>query len=254
MIDFKIVIPSRYASTRLPGKPLIDILGKTMLERVWLNAKKSQAKEVIIATDDQRIASKASQFGASVCMTSNEHQSGSDRITEVIDQLQWNDEQVVLNLQGDEPLMSHTSMNECASLLDDDLIDIGTLGSSFANKEDWHNPNIVKVLLDHNDCALYFSRSSIPYPRKDDIEIFKNNFVLQHHGIYAYKCKSLRMLAGLKDSQIQIAEGLEQLKAVYHGLKIKVGAASVRPGVSVDIPEDIDLVIDALKSISEATL
>ena len=117
IMSYIVVIPARYASTRLPGKPLIDILGKTMLERVWLNAKKSQAKEVIIATDDQRIASKASQFGASVCMTSNEHQSGSDRITEVIDQLQWNDEQVVLNLQGDEPLMSHTSMNEWRFLI-----------------------------------------------------------------------------------------------------------------------------------------
>ncbi|MDA9109340.1 3-deoxy-manno-octulosonate cytidylyltransferase [Woeseiaceae bacterium] len=247
MIDFNIVIPSRYASTRLPGKPLIDILGKTMLEHVWINAKKSQAKEVIIATDDERIASKANQFGASVCMTNKGHQSGTERITEVINRLKWKDEQIVLNVQGDEPLMPHTAMNECALLLNEDLIDIGTLGSPFLSKEDWLDPNMVKVLVDCNECALYFSRSSIPYPREGEADIIKNNIVLHHHGIYAYKCKSLRALAILEDSQIQIIEGLEQLKAIYHGLKIKVGVTCDRPGVSVDVPEDVDLVIKALK-------
>ena len=247
MSDFNIVIPSRYASTRLPGKPLIDLLGKTMLEHVWLNAKKSQAQEVIIATDDERIAIAAKSFGASVCMTSAEHQSGSERITEVADHMKWGDEQVVLNVQGDEPLMSHNVMNECASLLSDDSVDIGTLGSSFLNKEDWLDPNMVKVLVDRDECALYFSRSSIPYPRMSEIDIIKDNIVLHHHGIYAYRCKSLRLLYGAEDSQIQIIEGLEQLKALYHGLKIKVGVASKRPGPSVDVAGDVDLVVKALQ-------
>ena len=247
MIDFNIIIPSRYASTRLPGKPLIDVLGKTMLEHVWLNARKSQAQEVIIATDDERIAIAAKNFGASVCMTSTEHQSGSERITEVVDHMKWRDEQIVLNVQGDEPLMSHTVMNECASLLNDDSIDIGTLGSSFLNKEDWLNPNMVKVLVDHSECALYFSRSSIPYPKENEAGIIEGNIVLHHHGIYAYRCKSLRMLYRAEDSQIQIIEGLEQLKALYHGLKIKVGVASKRPGPSIDVVEDIDLVVKALQ-------
>jgi len=247
MFDFNIVIPSRYASTRLPGKPLIDLLGKTMLEHVWLNAKKSQAQEVIIATDDERIAIAAKSFGASVCMTSAEHQSGSERITEVADHMKWGDEQVVLNVQGDEPLMSHNVMNECASLLSDDSVDIGTLGSSFLNKEDWLDPNMVKVLVDRDECALYFSRSSIPYPRMSEIDIIKDNIVLHHHGIYAYRCKSLRLLYGAEDSQIQIIEGLEQLKALYHGLKIKVGVASKRPGPSVDVAGDVDLVVKALQ-------
>ena len=247
MSDFNIVIPSRYASTRLPGKPLIDLLGKTMLEHVWLNAKKSQAQEVVIATDDERIAIAAKSFGASVCMTSAEHQSGSERITEVADHMKWGDEQVVLNVQGDEPLMSHNVMNECASLLSDDSVDIGTLGSSFLNKEDWLNPNMVKVLVDRDECALYFSRSSIPYPRMSEIDIIKDNIVLHHHGIYAYRCKSLRLLYGAEDSQIQIIEGLEQLKALYHGLKIKVGVASKRPGPSVDVAGDVDLVVKALQ-------
>lgn len=247
MFDFNIVIPSRYASTRLPGKPLIDLLGKTMLEHVWLNAKKSQAQEVVIATDDERIAIAAKSFGASVCMTSAEHQSGSERITEVADHMKWGDEQVVLNVQGDEPLMSHNVMNECASLLSDDSVDIGTLGSSFLNKEDWLNPNMVKVLVDRDECALYFSRSSIPYPRMSEIDIIKDNIVLHHHGIYAYRCKSLRLLYGAEDSQIQIIEGLEQLKALYHGLKIKVGVASKRPGPSVDVAGDVDLVVKALQ-------
>ena len=247
MIDFNIIIPSRYASTRLPGKPLIDVLGKTMLEHVWLNARKSQAQEVIIATDDERIAIAAKNFGASVCMTSTEHQSGSERITEVVDHMKWRDEQIVLNVQGDEPLMSHTVMNECASLLNDDSIDIGTLGSSFLNKEDWLNPNMVKVLVDHSECALYFSRSSIPYPKENEAGIIEGNIVLHHHGIYAYRCKSLRMLYRAEDSQIQIIEGLEQLKALYHGLKIKVGVASKRPGPSIDVTEDIDLVVKALQ-------
>ena len=180
-------------------------------------------------------------------MTSAEHQSGSERITEVADHMKWGDEQVVLNVQGDEPLMSHNVMNECASLLSDDSVDIGTLGSSFLNKEDWLNPNMVKVLVDRDECALYFSRSSIPYPRMSEIDIIKDNIVLHHHGIYAYRCKSLRLLYGAEDSQIQIIEGLEQLKALYHGLKIKVGVASKRPGPSVDVAGDVDLVVKALQ-------
>ena len=148
MANYNIIIPARFASTRLPGKPLIDICGKTMIERVWRNAKKSQARDIIIATDDERIQSHAINFGAKICMTSSKHQSGTDRIIEVIDQMGWSDDQVVLNLQGDEPLLKAKLMDECASLLTDGISDIGTLGSNFLSKKEWLNPNTVKVLMD----------------------------------------------------------------------------------------------------------
>ena len=241
------IIPARLNSTRLAEKPLIDINGKSMIQRVYEQVKKCKdINDVIIATDDLKIYKHVESFKGYVMMTRNTHISGTERCNEVAEKLK-KEYDLVINIQGDEPLMSHTVMNECASLLNDDSIDIGTLGSSFLNKEDWLNPNMVKVLVDHSECALYFSRSSIPYPRENEIGIIEGNIVLHHHGIYAYRCKSLRMLYGAKDSQIQIIEGLEQLKALYHGLKIKVGVASKRPGPSIDVAEDIDLVVKALQ-------
>ena len=246
MIDYKIIIPARYNSNRLPGKPLIDILGKTMIERVWLNAGMSLAQEVIIATDDERIADKARNFGASVVLTSDKHKSGTDRITEVIDYLKWPDDQIVLNLQGDEPLLPATLMNECAALLAEKNIDIGTLASPFLSKEAWLNTNMVKVVIDYDSCASYFSRSPIPHSFNPEIDVIERGLAYHHHGIYAYSCKSLRELQDFIAPQIQTIEKLEQLKALFHGMRIKVGITSVSPGFSVDVAEDVNLVIKAL--------
>ena len=246
MANFNIIIPARFASTRLPGKPLIDICGKTMIERVWRNAKKSQARDIIIATDDERIQSHAINFGAKICMTSSKHQSGTDRIIEVINQMGWLDDQVVLNLQGDEPLLKAKLMDECASLLTDGISDIGTLGSNFLSKKEWLNPNTVKVLMDESGHAIYFSR--LPIPNKLDADVLiDNKFILHHHGIYSYRCRILRDLKLLDMPKQMESENLEQLKALHYGFKIKVANASERPGPSIDVIDDVENVCAILK-------
>ena len=246
MANYNIIIPARFASTRLPGKPLIDICGKTMIERVWRNAKKSQARDIIIATDDERIQSHAINFGAKICMTSSKHQSGTDRIIEVINQMGWSDDQVVLNLQGDEPLLKAKLMDECASLLTDGISDIGTLGSNFLSKKEWLNPNTVKVLMDESGHAIYFSR--LPIPNKLDADVLiDNKFILHHHGIYSYRCRILRDLKLLDMPKQMESENLEQLKALHYGFKIKVANASERPGPSIDVIDDVENVCAILK-------
>ena len=246
MANYNIIIPARFASTRLPGKPLIDICGKTMIERVWRNAKKSQARDIIIATDDERIQSHAINFGAKICMTSSKHQSGTDRIIEVIDQMGWSDDQVVLNLQGDEPLLKAKLIDECASLLTDGISDIGTLGSNFLSKKEWLNPNTVKVLMDESGHAIYFSR--LPIPNKLDADVLiDNKFILHHHGIYSYRCRILRDLKLLDMPKQMESENLEQLKALHYGFKIKVANASERPGPSIDVIDDVENVCAILK-------
>lgn len=246
MANYNIIIPARFASTRLPGKPLIDICGKTMIERVWRNAKKSQARDIIIATDDERIQSHAINFGAKICMTSSKHQSGTDRIIEVINQMGWSDDQVILNLQGDEPLLKAKLMDECASLLTDGISDIGTLGSNFLSKKEWLNPNTVKVLMDESGHAIYFSR--LPIPNKLDADVLiDNKFILHHHGIYSYRCRILRDLKLLDMPKQMESENLEQLKALHYGFKIKVANASERPGPSIDVIDDVENVCAILK-------
>lgn len=246
MANYNIIIPARFASTRLPGKPLIDICGKTMIERVWRNAKKSQARDIIIATDDERIQSHAINFGAKICMTSSKHQSGTDRIIEVINQMGWSDDQVVLNLQGDEPLLKAKLMDECASLLTDGISDIGTLGSNFLSKKEWLNPNTVKVLMDESGHAIYFSR--LPIPNKLDADVLiDNKFILHHHGVYSYRCRILRDLKLLDMPKQMESENLEQLKALHYGFKIKVANASERPGPSIDVIDDVENVCAIIK-------
>ena len=246
MANYNIIIPARFASTRLPGKPLIDICGKTMIERVWRNAKKSQARDIIIATDDERIQSHAINFGAKICMTSSKHQSGTDRIIEVINQMGWSDDQVVLNLQGDEPLLKAKLMDECASLLTDGISDIGTLGSNFLSKKEWLNPNTVKVLMDESGHAIYFSR--LPIPNKMDADVLiDNKFILHHHGVYSYRCRILRDLKLLDMPKQMESENLEQLKALHYGFKIKVANASERPGPSIDVIDDVENVCAIIK-------
>ena len=168
MTEFVVVIPSRYASTRLPGKPLREINGKTMLQHVYERGCESAASEVVIATDDERIAEAAESFNATVCMTGDHHRSGSERIAEVCDLLNWDDDRIVINLQGDEPSMPAALINQCAALLEDAAVDIATLASPFLSKDDFDNPNFVKVIRDNDDHAIYFSRATIPYARSDE--------------------------------------------------------------------------------------
>jgi len=239
MIEFTVVIPARYASVRLPGKPLRDIAGKPMIEHVYLRAKESAARGVVIATDDERIATTAAAFGAAVCMTGDQHVSGSERIAEVCDLMAWPDDAIVVNLQGDEPAMPAKLIDQCANLLADNDADIATLASPMASQEDFDNPNVVKVVVDGNGDALYFSRASIPYARQDLHKDRALRTALHHHGVYGYRCGVLRRLVIAKPSDLEICEQLEQLRALTLGMTIRVGIANERPGAGVDTEEDL---------------
>ncbi len=249
MNDFVVVIPARYASTRLPGKPLREINGRPMLEHVFERGAESEAREVVIATDDDRIAEAAEVFGARVCMTGNQHRSGTERIAEVCDLLDWDDDRIVVNLQGDEPTMPAALINQCASLLADSDADIATLASPIASREDFENPNVVKVVLDDAGDALYFSRASIPYARGEIDPDEARNLALHHHGIYAYRCGVLRRLVAAKPSRLERCEQLEQLRALALGMTIRVAVPVERPGAGVDTEADLIAVAKSLRGV-----
>ena len=239
MPDFVVVVPARYASTRLPGKPLREINGKPMIQHVYQRGQESTARDVIIATDDVRIADAAEAFGATVCMTGEHHVSGTERIAEVADVLDWDDDRVVVNLQGDEPAMPPGLIDQAAALLDDPRADIATLASPISSRDDFNNPNVVKALVDQDGFAIYFSRAALPYPRSAAHERLAMSSALHHHGIYAYRCGVLRRLVGADPSPIETCEQLEQLRALSLGMKIRVAIPDVRPGAGVDTEEDL---------------
>ena len=240
MTDFVVVIPARYASTRLPGKVLREIHGEPMLRHVYDRGCESHAADVFVATDDDRIADAASAFAATVCMTSDQHRSGTERIAEVADVMDWPDEQIVVNLQGDEPSMPANLINQCAELLDDVTADIATLASPLISDDDFADPNVVKVIRDVHDHAIYFSRTAIPYARESDHKATAINAALHHHGIYAYRCGVLRRFVAAEPSDLEVCEQLEQLRALSLGMTIAVGIPTVRPGSSVDTEADLE--------------
>lgn len=240
MTGFVVAIPARYASTRLPGKALRMIAGKPMIEHVYERACESAATEVIITTDDERIADAATAFGAKVCMTGNQHRSGTERIAEAADLLDWDDRQVVVNLQGDEPTMPAALIDHCASLLDDDAVDMATLASPLLSLEDLENPNVVKVIRDINGNAIYFSRAAIPHARDAARGELAAAAALHHHGIYAYRCGVLRQLVASEPTDLEICEQLEQLRALSLGIRIAVAVPAERPGTGVDTEQDLE--------------
>jgi 3-deoxy-manno-octulosonate cytidylyltransferase (CMP-KDO synthetase) len=239
---FIVVIPARFASTRLPGKPLRLLAGRPMLQHAWERGRESNADEVVIATDDARVAEAAAAFGADVCLTSDTHQSGSDRIAEVCRIRCWPDDQVIVNLQGDEPTMPPALIEQCAILLEDQQADIGTLASPLQRAEDLQNPNIVKVLVDAHGYAIVFSRAAIPHARSKDVLQLAMQTALHHHGIYAYRVGALLQMVGTKQPAIEICEQLEQLRALHLGMKIRVEIPAVRPGAGVDTESDLQFV------------
>ena len=241
MTHFVVVIPARYASERLPGKPLRDINGQPMIQHVWQRALQSKAAEVVIATDDDRIADAAEAFGAAVCMTGDQHRSGTERIAEVADLLDWSDDVVVVNLQGDEPAMPPSLIDQCAALMDDADVDLATLASPLASVDDFGNPNVVKVVLNDDSDAIYFSRATIPYPR-DGQDQSAMQAALHHHGLYGYRCGVLRKLVNAEPSPLELAEHLEQLRALSLGMRIRVGIPAKRPGRGVDTEADLKVV------------
>ncbi|MDH3337006.1 MAG: 3-deoxy-manno-octulosonate cytidylyltransferase [Gammaproteobacteria bacterium] len=246
MSSFVVVIPSRYESTRLPGKPLREINGKPMLEHVFERGTESRASEVVIATDDERIAAVAEGFGAHVCMTSDQHRSGTERIAEVCDLMGWDNDAIVVNLQGDEPAMPAALIDQCAALLDDSTVDIATLASPIATRQDFENPNVVKVIIDDTGNAIYFSRTAIPYAREKEQQAEAQHAALKHHGIYAYRCGILRRFVAAEPSQLEVCEQLEQLRALSLGMTIRVAIPSEKPGAGVDTEQDLEAAAAAL--------
>lgn len=240
MVEFSVVIPARYASERLPGKPLRDIAGAPMIEHVWRRAVDSGADEVVIATDDARIADAAEAFGAGVCMTSTEHRSGTDRIAETADRMNWPDDRIVVNLQGDEPAMPPTLISQCAALVDDITTDVSTLASPLEGPRELADPNVVKTLVDADGFAIYFSRASLPFSRHRDTDRLAFETALHHHGIYGYSCAVLRRLVATEPPALERCERLEQLRALHLGLRIRVGIPDERPGPGVDTEADLE--------------
>jgi len=239
MTNFVVVIPARYASERLPGKMLREIAGKTMLEHVFERGTESAAREVLIATDDQRIFDAANAIGATAQITSSDHRSGTERLAEVSEIMNWPDEQIVVNLQGDEPMMPADLINQCAALLDDKSVDMATLASPIRSNDDYENPNVVKVVSDNDGHAMYFSRSPIPFSRHKDTDELAVQTAMHHHGIYAYRCGTLRKIVAANASDLEACEQLEQLRALSIGLQIKVAKALSRPPPGVDTEEDL---------------
>lgn len=235
--SFSIIIPARYGSTRLPGKPLLDIKGKPLLQHVFETATQTHAKTIIIATDDDRIASCAESFGASVIMTSKEHESGTDRIAEAVRQLDLNDEEVVVNLQGDEYGLPVTLINQVASnLYNNPAKQVATLCEVIASMDEYLDPNVVKVIFDKSNSAIYFSRSPIPVNRSGGLP----EQAYRHIGLYAYRAGYLQEFTQLAPCVIEQAEALEQLRVLFNGGKIHVEIAVDKTGVGIDSAEDLE--------------
>lgn len=241
MIAFHVVIPARFASTRLPGKALLPIAGKPMVVRVAEQSAQSGAQQIWIATDHQSIVAAVHEYGFKACLTHVHHTSGTDRIAEVVEQLGWPDDTIVVNVQGDEPLMPPALISTVAQHLHDHPeCAIATACHPTHDEESMRNPNIVKVVLDKHSNALYFSRAPIPYPRDAlGTTLPENLTVLRHIGIYAYRAGFLRAFRNLAPAAIEQIESLEQLRALWHGYKIGVTVSADAPPSGVDTEQDL---------------
>lgn len=235
------IIPARYHSTRFEGKVLKDLLGKSVIQRVWDNARRaSTLEDLIVATDDERIEAEVLRFGGKAVLTAKEHRSGTDRLREIVNPI---DVKVVVNIQADEPFLHPSMVDDIVRpLLEDKGIDMATLKKLITDPEELTNPNVVKVVTDKNDYALYFSRSLIPYPRvKKDAQFYK------HIGLYAVTKDFLFNFTNLPLSNLEEIEGLEQLRALENGYRIKVVETQFDT-IGIDTPEDLERAKEALKS------
>ncbi len=246
-MSFTVVIPARYGSSRLPGKPLLDIAGKPMIQRVWEQACECSADQVVIATDDERIEQVAQSFGARVCMTSPDHPSGTDRLQQVVQDLALPSEHIVVNVQGDEPLMPAAVIDQVANnLQQNESAAIATLSEPITDLEELRNPNAVKVVCDENGLALYFSRAAIPWPREhfstESLAMPTTGSWDRHIGIYAYRTEFLHQFVTWPPAPLEQLEQLEQLRALYHGVRIHVAQAAQKVPAGVDTEEDLNAV------------
>lgn len=249
-LTFNIVIPARLGSTRLPRKVLREVAGKPLVRHVWEAARRARAREVVIATDDREVQAACAAFGADVVMTSARHPSGTDRINEVARKRRWGAGTIVVNLQGDEPLMPPALVRQAAQLLARDrAAAIATLCHPLHALDEWLNPNFVKVVMDARGHALYFSRAPIPWRRDGasrEAPRLPEGLAFRHIGLYAYRVAALRRFSALKPSPLETTEALEQLRALSAGMTIKVGITQAPPPRGVDTEEDLLAVTAAL--------
>jgi 3-deoxy-manno-octulosonate cytidylyltransferase (CMP-KDO synthetase) len=269
-VNFKVVIPARLGSTRLPRKVLRPLAGKPLVQWVWQAAQATGAQQVVVATDDAQVLDACRAFGADARLTAASHQSGTDRVNEIAGQAGWSDDTLVVNLQGDEPLMPPALIRQAASLLAGDAqADIATLCHPLHAREEWLNPNVVKLVCDAQGYALYFSRAPIPWRRASaapppaDVPLpsggeggtargagggvraiaaedsFPTGLAFRHIGLYAYRVGALRRFSALPPSPLESCEMLEQLRALSHGLRIKVGISETPPPRGVDTEDDL---------------
>lgn len=246
-MSFRIVIPARYGSSRLPGKPLADLCGKPMVVRVVEAALRARAAEVWVATDDERVADAVRAHGHKAVMTRTDHPTGTDRIAEVAESLNWSDSEIVVNVQGDEPLLDPDYIDGVAgALADDAAAAISTAAHALESAADFFNPNVVKVVSDANGRALYFSRAPIPWDRdrfsRNRDELPPGHGARRHIGLYAYRVGFLRRFGALAVSPLEQSESLEQLRALWHGFPIRVIDVAEAPAPGVDTDEDLQRV------------
>lgn len=242
---FIVIIPARYGSSRLPGKPLIDICGQSMIERVYRQASQSAARAVYVATDSEQIAAAVTAFGGQVLMTRADHQSGSERLAECVEQLELASDDCVVNVQGDEPLLPPELIDQVAAVLrHDGRTDMATLATPIVTAQEFENPNVVKVVLAADGSALYFSRAAIPHDRDRQAAAGSTasdaQLGLRHLGLYAYRAGFLRDYVSWPQSDIEKLESLEQLRALSHGARIRVDVSALTLGPGVDTAEDVE--------------
>lgn len=248
-MSFVAIIPARYASTRLPGKPLKDINGLPMVVHVLERARESGAERIIVATDNEEVARAVEAAGGEVCMTRADHHSGTERLAEVIEKCGFSDDTVIVNVQGDEPMIPSVIIRQVAENLANSQAGMATLAVPIDSTEEAFNPNAVKVVMDAQGYALYFSRAAIPWDRDrfaQSRETIGDTF-LRHIGIYGYRAGFIRKYISWEPSQLEQIEMLEQLRVLWNGEKIHVAVAKEVPGVGVDTPEDLERVREAMR-------
>jgi 3-deoxy-manno-octulosonate cytidylyltransferase (CMP-KDO synthetase) len=248
-MSFTVIIPSRYQSSRLPGKPLADIAGKPMVQWVHEQALLAGAERVVVATDDARIAKVVEAFGGEVCITSDKHESGTERLAEVVNKLAIPADHIVVNVQGDEPLIPPQIIAQVANNLAQARAPMATLGVAIESEEEAFNPNAVKVVSDANGYALYFSRATIPWDR-DNFSAGQAPLkqpLMRHIGIYAYRAGFIERYVSWEPSQLEKIESLEQLRVLWHGERIHIELADIAPPAGVDTPEDLEKVRQILQ-------
>ena len=252
-MGFAVIIPARYASTRLPGKPLLPLAGRPMIQHVYERALDSGADHVVIATDDERIREAAQSFAADVIMTSERHPSGTDRLAEVIDKRSFADDQIIVNLQGDEPLMPAALIRQVAENLQaHEQASVSTLCEPITTAADLFDPHVVKVVIDVNGMALMFSRAAVPWDRDAFSvtveELPERSIHFRHIGLYAYRAGFVRRYVTWPPCALEQVESLEQLRVLWNGYGIHVAVATEAPGHGVDTENDLRRVEQLLLS------